>query len=46
MPRKHPLYYVWANMKARCKDPNRLITAGTAVEELHIVLGGNRLMRG
>ena len=23
MPRKHPLYYVWANMKARCKDPNR-----------------------
>jgi len=23
MPREHPLYYVWANMKARCKDSNR-----------------------
>ena len=23
MPRRHPLYYTWANMKARCRNPNR-----------------------
>ena len=23
MPRAHPLYYTWANMKARCDNPNR-----------------------
>ena len=23
MPRAHPLYYTWANMKARCNDKNR-----------------------